>query len=870
MYYDVYESNAWEEEYDSTWEEENPPENKKPRKHHQKKNSWNRAARDMQNYRHGYGNKFMPSAGEPDYMPNLEFYQNKIEFKPNGLKIEKLLDYWKEDYNTLESNHSYIQWLFPLQERGVNPHAVPLTMNEIEIMKKDEDITRRFLRSYKLMLGFYGISLQDEKTGEVARAENWKERFSNLDNRSHNNLRITRILKCLGELGYEHFQAPLVRFFLEETLCEGQLQNVKGSVLDYFMFTVKDKRARKDLVHFAWSHYKPQEKFIWGPVKKLTDYKPYEEKKIKENEAEGSQDIKEVQGKHKNCDMGNYESQVEGEPGNVKQSSGVSNYGNTDYTHLEKDKNQNSENDRQQDIISGSKNEENYDIQGENKQGVKEVAQTSCESEKEETVNLGIKVVPEQPTNSGNKTGSEASESTVNDKQVTEKGESDIHLLKESGDKEYEERANKNGVIEPRKQHISGIKNEENDTEGKIKNSSKEIGQTGGERGKEESFCSGTKTVLEQPSSLGNETGTEAAKSTGNEEQIIEKRESESKLVKESDDNEHEEMATKNGVMEPGKQDISVSKNEENYDIQGENKQGVKEVAQTSCESEKEETVNLGIKVVPEQPTNSGNKTGSEASESTVNDKQVTEKGESDIHLLKESGGKEYEERANKNGVIEPRKQHISGIKNEENDTEGKIKNSSKEIGQTGGERGKEESFCSGTKTVLEQPSSLGNETGTEAAKSTGNEEQIIEKRESESKLVKESDDNEHEEMATKNGVMEPGKQDISGSKNEENYDIQGENKHRVKETGQIGGMSRKEDSASSGTNIITVPEMNDEDKESEEIGNKNGAKETERLENKKLLESNSGTEHKNCCSIWDLILSFYGFCCHFCLLCRN
>ncbi|XP_040293748.1 opioid growth factor receptor-like isoform X1 [Bufo bufo] len=180
--------------------------------------------------------------------PNLDFYRNKKPFKPNGVYIEVLLSDWKRDYDRLERNHSYIQWLFPLQKPGTNSSAKPLTMNEIQIMKSDQEVRSRFLAAYKLMLGFYGIKLLDLETGKVTKAENWKERFHNLNNYSHNNLRITRILKCLGEMGYEHFQAPLVRFFLEETMCNNNLPNVKRSVLDYFMFTVKDKQERAKLM----------------------------------------------------------------------------------------------------------------------------------------------------------------------------------------------------------------------------------------------------------------------------------------------------------------------------------------------------------------------------------------------------------------------------------------------------------------------------------------------------------------------------------------------------------------------------------------------------------------------------------------------
>ncbi|XP_075206529.1 uncharacterized protein LOC142311741 [Anomaloglossus baeobatrachus] len=271
---------SWNSDYDSTWEDEEPPEKKQ--KH--RSNFVNRPARDMQNYRHEYGKPSLDTADHsdsPEDMPNLLFYKNEIAFEPYGDKIENFHRDWWNDYQELEQNHSFIQWLFPLREPGVNPSATPLTPAEIKRMRADEDVRWRLLESYKLMLGFYGIKLLDKNTGEVSRADNWKERYHNLNRRNHNNLRITRILKCLGEMGYDHFQAPLVQFFLEETLCNNQLPNVKRSVLDYFMFTVKDKQQRRKLVHFAWESYKPQESFIWGPVEKLQNLT---RKNQKENE----------------------------------------------------------------------------------------------------------------------------------------------------------------------------------------------------------------------------------------------------------------------------------------------------------------------------------------------------------------------------------------------------------------------------------------------------------------------------------------------------------------------------------------------------------------------------------------------------------
>ncbi|XP_036387474.1 opioid growth factor receptor-like [Megalops cyprinoides] len=200
-------------------------------------------------------------------MDNLQFYLNKTPSNPDDVYIDDFHQYWKGRYEKLERVHSYIQWLFPLQEPGINYMAHELTVKEIQAFCNNEEAKQRLLTSYEMMLDFYGITLVNKETGEVKRSDIWLERFENLNRYTHNNLRITRILKCLGELGFRHYQAPLVQFFLEETLVHGNLDRVKQSVLDYFLFAVRDKEQRRKLIEFAFKHYQPRDEFVWCPRK---------------------------------------------------------------------------------------------------------------------------------------------------------------------------------------------------------------------------------------------------------------------------------------------------------------------------------------------------------------------------------------------------------------------------------------------------------------------------------------------------------------------------------------------------------------------------------------------------------------------------
>ncbi|XP_032808577.1 uncharacterized protein LOC116941536 isoform X1 [Petromyzon marinus] len=221
------------------------------------------AAKDLQRYRRNYpGTQDDIPAGR---MMNYKFYLNQLRCKPGSMLIEEILTDWFSDYEQLEWNHSYIQWLFPIREQGMNPYAAVLTKEEIEKFKESKEVQGRLMRAYRMMLDFYGIMLVNEETGEVARTGNWRTRFLNLNSHTHNNLRLTRILKSLGELGLERMKAPLVRFFLEETLCNKQLPRVKQSCLEYFVFTLRTKKERRELLLFARKHYPQPDDFPWGP-----------------------------------------------------------------------------------------------------------------------------------------------------------------------------------------------------------------------------------------------------------------------------------------------------------------------------------------------------------------------------------------------------------------------------------------------------------------------------------------------------------------------------------------------------------------------------------------------------------------------------
>jgi len=175
---------------------------------------------------------------------NFLFHCNKIPSRPDGDFIDTIHTEWRGQYRRLERHHGYIQWLFPIREPGMNSQQHPLQLHEINSIKSCPDCLARFIKSYELMLDFYGFELINSTTGELKRSGNYNDRMENLIYNSHNWLRITRILKCLGELGFEHLKLGFCLLLWAEARNKSGASMRKSSK-DYWFATLRDARDRE-------------------------------------------------------------------------------------------------------------------------------------------------------------------------------------------------------------------------------------------------------------------------------------------------------------------------------------------------------------------------------------------------------------------------------------------------------------------------------------------------------------------------------------------------------------------------------------------------------------------------------------------------
>jgi hypothetical protein len=130
----------------------------------------------------------------------------------------------------------------------VNSRAQKLYLYEADCIKNDNVLQTRVLKSYKMMLNFYGFELIDENTGQLQKHQDAKNRLDNIASNRHNFLRITRILKSLGELGLEHLKKEFLSALLKEVYITKTLKCAKSALGQYWIPTLKDDIERENLI----------------------------------------------------------------------------------------------------------------------------------------------------------------------------------------------------------------------------------------------------------------------------------------------------------------------------------------------------------------------------------------------------------------------------------------------------------------------------------------------------------------------------------------------------------------------------------------------------------------------------------------------
>ncbi|KAI1084846.1 opioid growth factor receptor conserved region-domain-containing protein [Whalleya microplaca] len=151
-----------------------------------------------------------PRPTNPALRRLVEFYDPATKgVDACGRTLDQILS-WRD--TRLETQHDYIQTLFPLPEGSLFNDLAPVIDEETFLYFRQHDGLRSNLRrAFERILAFYGFEIKpqgdaDADAGRVTvtaknnNAENFARWVRRMD---HNHLRITRIIRCLRVLGLE-------------------------------------------------------------------------------------------------------------------------------------------------------------------------------------------------------------------------------------------------------------------------------------------------------------------------------------------------------------------------------------------------------------------------------------------------------------------------------------------------------------------------------------------------------------------------------------------------------------------------------------------------------------------------------------------
>ena len=106
------------------------------------------------------------------------------------------------------------------------------------------------------MLNFFGMKLANDLTGEVTREQDvWQARYCHINTRTNNNIKITRMLKSLGQLGFERYQKMFVQHLKTEIEEHGLLKNCRDNLKNYWSTYLKlGDEFKNESVFFQHAH----------------------------------------------------------------------------------------------------------------------------------------------------------------------------------------------------------------------------------------------------------------------------------------------------------------------------------------------------------------------------------------------------------------------------------------------------------------------------------------------------------------------------------------------------------------------------------------------------------------------------------------
>jgi hypothetical protein len=137
----------------------------------------------------------------------IQFYLG-ADVHPDHYIIDQV---WKWSDLEINDKHSFVQWLFPLNVAlQVSSSSPILSKKDIGLFRTEQELKRRLLISFTMMLRFFGLTIQfKDRAIIVVKSEDFEEKLCKpFDKgmtwyREHHFKRISRMLRSMTLLGLE-------------------------------------------------------------------------------------------------------------------------------------------------------------------------------------------------------------------------------------------------------------------------------------------------------------------------------------------------------------------------------------------------------------------------------------------------------------------------------------------------------------------------------------------------------------------------------------------------------------------------------------------------------------------------------------------
>lgn len=136
-----------------------------------------------------------------------DFYEGRLAVQVDASRSMTVEDMHEAlDFDLLESSHTFIQWLFPTDDRSrFNRQAALLVADDARRIACNLCTALRVRESFLLMLEFIGFGMRPD--GSLVQTDD--DRLRHFESHRHNWLRVSRMLRSLVLLGCTHYARAL-------------------------------------------------------------------------------------------------------------------------------------------------------------------------------------------------------------------------------------------------------------------------------------------------------------------------------------------------------------------------------------------------------------------------------------------------------------------------------------------------------------------------------------------------------------------------------------------------------------------------------------------------------------------------------------